>query len=293
MKTALVLGGTRFFGVHLVEALLNKGVNVTIGTRGETKDPFGDRVERVKVDRFSEESLENLALGRSFDVLFDQIGYSSSDIEKSLKVFKGKIGKYIFTSSMSVYEEKGHLHESDFDPFSKKLEIKEKEEVNYQEGKQLAEAYLAQNNDIPYVAVRFPIVLGENDYTERLDFHVKKILNDEQLYFPNLEAEISFIHEEEAGEFLQFIAEQEYCGPINACTNGTVMLRDLVRTIEKSANKKATFANESSESANSPYGIDETWILDNQKAVEIGFPFGELSEWLPKLIQKRVMKFID
>jgi nucleoside-diphosphate-sugar epimerase len=291
MKTALVLGGTRFFGVHLVEALLSKGVKVTIGTRGETKDPFGNRVERVNVDRFSEESMKNLASGRSFDVLFDQIGYSSSDIEKSLKVFKGKIGKYIFTSSMSVYEGNGRLIESDFDPSTKKLVVKEKENGTYQEGKQLAEAYLDQNNDVPYVAVRFPIVLGENDYTERLDFHVKKILNEEPMYFPNLDASISFIHEEEAGKFLLYVAEQEFNGPINACTNGTIILKDLIQTIEKSANKQANFTKEPSESTSSPYGIDENWTLINHKAVEIGFPFGELSNWLPKLIQKRVTKF--
>lgn len=40
----LVLGGTRFFGVHMVNSLLSKGHNVTIATRGKTKDIFEDEL---------------------------------------------------------------------------------------------------------------------------------------------------------------------------------------------------------------------------------------------------------
>ena len=47
----LVIGGTRFFGVHMVNALLKNGHNVTIATRGITADNFGDKVTRVMLDR--------------------------------------------------------------------------------------------------------------------------------------------------------------------------------------------------------------------------------------------------
>ena len=43
----LVLGGTRFFGVHLVCALLEDGHEVTIATRGRTPDSFGSQVSRI------------------------------------------------------------------------------------------------------------------------------------------------------------------------------------------------------------------------------------------------------
>ncbi len=38
VKRVLVLGGTRFFGKHLVAALLQAGYDVTIATRGITED---------------------------------------------------------------------------------------------------------------------------------------------------------------------------------------------------------------------------------------------------------------
>ena len=56
-KNVLVLGGTRFFGKHLVNELLAQGMKVTIATRGKTPDSFGSSVERLIFDR------EDSALG--------------------------------------------------------------------------------------------------------------------------------------------------------------------------------------------------------------------------------------
>ena len=40
----LVLGGTRFFGIHMVNVLLENGHDVTIATRGNASDPFGKKL---------------------------------------------------------------------------------------------------------------------------------------------------------------------------------------------------------------------------------------------------------
>ena len=47
----LVIGGNRFMGLSLVWRLLFGGHRVTVLNRGNLADPFGDRVERVRVDR--------------------------------------------------------------------------------------------------------------------------------------------------------------------------------------------------------------------------------------------------
>ena len=47
----LVIGGTRFFGVHTVNELVKRGHLVTIATRGLAKDSFGDKVKRIIFDR--------------------------------------------------------------------------------------------------------------------------------------------------------------------------------------------------------------------------------------------------
>ena len=47
----LVLGGTRYFGIPMVQELLRQGHQVTIGTRQMTQDNFGDTVQRIQVER--------------------------------------------------------------------------------------------------------------------------------------------------------------------------------------------------------------------------------------------------
>ena len=41
----LVIGGTRFFSIHMVNELLTAGHDVTIATRGKASDSFGDKVD--------------------------------------------------------------------------------------------------------------------------------------------------------------------------------------------------------------------------------------------------------
>ena len=43
----LVIGGTRFFGIHMVEELLKAGHEITIAKRGIASDSFGDKVKRL------------------------------------------------------------------------------------------------------------------------------------------------------------------------------------------------------------------------------------------------------
>ena len=69
----LVLGGTRFFGVHLVERLLQAGHRVTIATRGRTEDPFGERVKRLKVERTDGEDMRKVLWGRCYGLVYDNL----------------------------------------------------------------------------------------------------------------------------------------------------------------------------------------------------------------------------
>ena len=65
---------------------------------------------------------------------------------------------------------------------------------NYAEAKRQAEAVFFQEAKFPVVAARFPIVLGEDDYTKRLLFHIDRVLEEKEIFFPNIKARISFIH---------------------------------------------------------------------------------------------------
>ena len=57
-KDILVIGGTRFIGRLLVQRLVQACHRVTIATRGYAPDPFGERVNRVRVDRRQRDDLQ-------------------------------------------------------------------------------------------------------------------------------------------------------------------------------------------------------------------------------------------
>ncbi|WP_042148689.1 NAD-dependent epimerase/dehydratase family protein [Paucisalibacillus sp. EB02] len=282
MKTALVFGGTRFFGVNLVEALLAKGVKVTIATRQNSRDPFGNKVERIKVDRFDKPSVENAVKDKEWDVVFDQLCFSSKDAEIIASTLEGKIQRYVFTSTLSVYDYGVNMAEEVFDPYTYDLKMVDRQEVSYQEGKRQAEAYFFQKTDFPVVAMRIPIVLGEHDYTERLLHYVMSAKEGKKVYFPNLEAEMCFVHQKEAGEFLSWVADIDFTGPINVCANGFITMGELVKLIsDKTGNELGVTTNEQLES---PYAIKETWTLSNERAAKIGYEFTNLQDWLPGLV---------
>ncbi len=291
LKKALVIGGTRFFGVHLVKALLGQGVNVTVATRGKAEDTFGSDVERISFDRSDLTSFKEAFNDTKWDAVYDQICYSSQDALNAIEVFGRKTDRYILTSTLSVYDASSQLlNEEDFNPYEYPIVIKAAQDVTYQEGKRQAEAVFFQKAPFKTAAVRIPIVVGINDYTKRLVFHTEKVANGEEIYFPNINAAMGFIDEKEAGNFIAWAGIKEIEGPVNACADGIIHLSELIGIIEKSTGKKAVLANEWKEDNASPYGIDSFWAMSNERAKRLGYNFSHLQEWLPDLIDNLTKK---
>jgi len=284
MKKALVFGGTRFFGKRLVEALLAEGVDTTIATRGQTADSFGDRVTRLILDREDPKSLAAGLGGGEWDVVYDNICYSPSSAMDACRVLKDRAGKYVFTSSMSVYDLGAGLTEAVFDPYSYPVKAGTRHDFPYGEGKRLAEAIFFQQAPFPVSAVRFPIVLGVDDYTRRLHFHVERVAAGKLIGMPNPQAEMVFTRSDEAAHFLLWQADAALTGPYNACSSGTIALARLIGLIEEATGCKARLAAEAEEEAESPFGVEESWTASNAKAAQAGFAFLQLDDWLPELV---------
>lgn len=274
LKKVLVLGGTRFFGKHLVEALLQDGHDVTIATRGITEDSFGSTVKRLIVDREDEKQLAERLEDKSYDIVYDNLCYSSNAAKMVCEVLRGKTKKYVMTSSMAVYEPALGLLEENFNPYEYAITYGDRKDFNYGEGKRLAEAAVFQQATFPVVAVRFPVVIGENDYTKRLYFYVEHIVKQEPVAVKHLDGELSFIHEKEAGEFLAWCGMKDIEGPINACSNGVVSTSEVIHFIEENTGIKALVQKEGDHVA--PYNEVINCTLHNGKASELGFKFREL-----------------
>jgi nucleoside-diphosphate-sugar epimerase len=285
MKSALILGGTQFVGKRLVQLLLDEGVEVTIATRGMTVDPFGNQISRLKINRENAETLKNTFKDKKWDVVFDQTCYSSQEALDSLEALTGKVKKYVFTSSQAVYDFGDCHSEESFNPLDFEPIVKSRRDyigyVGYQEAKRAAEAILFQNADIPVTAVRFPIIIGKDDYTNRLRFHVEHIKEGKPMFIEQPNFRYSFIDSGEAASFLYSIAKSDYQGPVNPGSAEDISLSELMELIEDRLGTKAKLSEDGDPS---PYNLPGSWSVNTDLVQSLGFTFTSLDRLLKNLI---------
>ena len=281
----LVVGGTRFFGIPMVEKLLSDGHAVTIATRGNTKNVFGEKVNYITLNRSNYDSVQNALQGKTYDVVIDKIAYCSNDVKNLLENVSCK--KYIQMSSCSVYfEDKENIKEEDFEPANYPLRWMNRSE-DYSEGKRQAERAALEYMDISQcIFVRYPVVLGPNDYTGRLKFYGEHIMENRAMNVDDFEYVIPFIHEDEAGRFMAHLVDKNISGAVNGSAVGTVSAGEIIAYIESTTGKKALL---SSKADDAPYnGTTSNLSYDLSKAYSTGFVFSNLKDWLFELINSNL-----
>lgn len=286
MKKVLVFGGTRFFGKQLVKNLIKEGYDVTIATRGIKLDSFEDKVKRISVDREDRKFMKEVFKNKNYDIVFDNICYSPNSAQIACDIFNDRIQKYIFTSTMSVYEYGENMKEEEVNTLNYEIKYGEKEEFDYGEGKRQAEAVFFQKAKFPVVAVRFPFVIGLDDYTKRLFFYPENIFKGNEMLINNLYGKMSVITSKEAAKFLLWSAKSEFTGPINCNNNGDMIIKDVIHISESKLGKKAIIANnEESCSNKSPFNGVNKFSLDNSYAKKLGFVFEDTNKVLNEIIE--------
>jgi 2'-hydroxyisoflavone reductase len=97
----LILGGTGFIGPHQVRCALARGHKVTLFNRGREPDAWNGQVEELTGDRNTGDltALE----GRDWDVCIDDPTTLPFWVRDAGKVLAGKVGQYVFISTISVY----------------------------------------------------------------------------------------------------------------------------------------------------------------------------------------------
>ena len=286
----LVVGGTRYFGIPMVNALLRKGHDITIATRGNSKPNFEGKTQYVGMDRMDSQSVKSALGGSHFDVIIDKIAYSSNDVKALLE--NVSCDKYIQMSTCSVYsEEHSGIIEDEFP--SQEYELHWIDRIkDYQETKRQAERAAFEFMDADSISfVRYPIVMGENDYTGRLDFYIEHIRDQKPMNIDDLEQEMAFIYEKDAGEFIAYLADHFVPGPVNGCSEDPVRISDIVAYIERGIGKKAVISPDGDEA---PYnGLKDTMSFSIKKAESAGYIFRKAEDWLYPLLDSRIQHFLE
>lgn len=280
----LVIGGTRYFGKRAVRALMSRGHSVTVANHGISSDDFADGVKRVILDRTSHDSVRRAVGGRHFDVIFDSIAYCSCDVECLLD--NVECGRYVFTSSTAVYDKHPNTVERDFDPLAVPYIPCGRGELPYDEGKRQVERIVFQKYaDIPAAAVRFPFVISDDDYTGRLRFYVENMLRGVSLYIDNLSSDMSFVHADEAGEFLAFICESDFTGCVNGASRGVFSLGKITDYVTEKTGKRLVI---SSNGVPAPYNGEKDYSINIDKAETLGFSFAHVKDYMYGLIDSYI-----
>jgi len=277
----LVIGGTRFFGIHTVNELLANGHDVTVATRGKASDSYGDRVKRMILNRTDEESVRQALSGTHYDVIIDKIAYCSNDIKYVLDV--ADCDKYIHMSSTSVYDPKHrNTIESDFDGYSKDFVWCDRTAFPYEQIKRQAEYALWQKySDRNWLAVRYPFAIGKDDYTKRLQFYVEHTVKAMPMNIDNLDCQMGFIRSDEAGKFMAFLVDKDITGAINGSAEGTISIKEVIDYVEKKTGAKAII---DKDGENAPYNEEPEYSINTDKAKALGFKFSVLQEWVYDLL---------
>ena len=161
-KRVLVIGGTQFIGRLLVTELLRAGHHVSLLHRSP-RHPFSKKVANLVADRNDVASVRSAVGINRFDVVFDNVydwerGTTGAQVEATAQVFDGRVGRYIYMSSVAAYGDGLNHHEGD-------ALAPDDHPDRYVRNKAMSERALFrmhQRSGFPVVTLRPPFVYGPN-----------------------------------------------------------------------------------------------------------------------------------
>jgi nucleoside-diphosphate-sugar epimerase len=306
-KNILVIGGTRFFGKLLVQRLVMAGHRVTVATRGYAPDPFGSRIERIRVDRRNELAMRAALRGATYDIVYDQVCYSPADAAIAVRTLAGKVGRYVMASTVDVYRalmgtQALPFRENDLNVLAQPIDTgypwhdPSLATQSYVAGKLQAEAYLYRDGSLPLVTARLGHVLGgAEDFTGRLAHYVDLVRSGAPLRYTSEQAATSFMSPQEAADFLVWAGAQEFEGAVNAACDGALSAHGLFHRVAQVLDARPTCVREAQPGktgALSPFDYPAPLALDTSRATALGYRFGHNDEWLDDAIRQHDLAFV-
>ena len=100
----LIIGGTGLISTGITRFLVERGDDVTIYNRGKQNVETPECVKKIIGDRKNYASFEaQMKEAGVFDCVIEMIGFVPEEIESDVRAFRGRIGQFIFCSTVDVY----------------------------------------------------------------------------------------------------------------------------------------------------------------------------------------------
>jgi 2'-hydroxyisoflavone reductase len=263
----LIIGGTKFIGIHIVEELLKRGHTVTIFNRGVTNAGLFPTVEKLIGDR--EKDLSVLQ-GRHWDAVIDTCGYVPRIVQHSAEILAPLTDLYVFISTISVYKDFSvkYIDETAELSILKDATTEEVTGETYGPLKVLCEKIV--NDAFPgrSLIVRPGLIVGPHDPTDRFTYWPVRIAQDGEVLAPGLkDAQVQFIDVRDLASFIVSSIEKKDIGTYNVTGPKELLtLENFLLTCKATLNSEAKLT-----------WIDDLFLEDN----EIGF-WTELPLYIPE-----------
>jgi 2'-hydroxyisoflavone reductase len=227
----LFLGGTGFIGPHQVRYALDRGHEVTVFNRGRKSGLFGDQVEEIVGNRDTkiDEGLVPLRSDRTWDAVIDNSGYIPRHVRDSVELLKGRVGRYLYISTVAVYDFDKGPRFPEQGPLAV-LEDPAIEEVTWETyGPLKAECDRIVRNELGDAAtvVRPTYIVGPGDTTDRFTYWVDRVHRGGDMLAPSdPDHVVQWVDARDLCPWVIDLVERDVAGTFNAAGPASDVTRE-------------------------------------------------------------------
>lgn len=267
--SVLIVGGTRFVGRHLLEALVANGHRVTLFHRGQNEPEGLPQVEHVHGDRAGD--LGRLG-DRSFDAVIDTSGYTPDVVGASAAFFHERTERYLFVSTISVYakptDPEAPLDErAAVEALPAGASTTEMKPDIYGALKALCEERVRAAFGERAIVVRPGLIVGPYDPTDRFTYWPVRVREGGDVLAPPPDAPVQFVDARDLAAFCVRLLEKKASGSFNVTgPRGALTIGDVLASCERASRAGARFV-----------WAGEAFLNANEVA-----PWTEFPLWLPE-----------
>ena len=295
----LIIGGTRFVGLAMARSAIERGHDVELFHRSPDVPQGTEKAKHLLGDRTKD--FTALQTG-TWDAVIDVCGYKPYEIHALADVFAGRIKKYVFVSTISVYEptippksrEDAQFLSTDVLATKDLIECAVDRET-YGPLKVLCEAAVEEHYE-NFLHIRPTFVIGPDDYTDRFTKWVNRIAAGGEVLAPEpRDAAIQYIDARDLAEFTIKCIEDDVTGPVHVAqpSSGSTyeaMLESMRSVVgDGGATLKWISAEEAAENAAEfPLWSGGTSVgilqIDTSRAIELGLKVRSVEETIKDLL---------
>jgi 2'-hydroxyisoflavone reductase len=260
----LVLGGTKFLGRHIVEALAAAGRPTVRFHRGITVCDLPAGV----ADRLGDRNADVSAIaGEAWDAVVDVAAYEPADLERTLEL---RCERYVLISTISVYTDSKTIGIAEDAPVCETFDPANEAE-RYGGNKAACERLVRERFGDRATILRPGLIAGPWDPTGRFSYWCERAMRGGKFIVPfPAERIVQFVDARDVARFVERVIAAGIAGTFNVVgPKDPTTMGGLVDTCAVAAKERGAPSSE-------PVWIDAAFLLDRNVA-----PWSDLPLWLP------------